>query len=1343
MKNNLKRLLLFISSFWLMQTTFSSQHKFKNFNIRDGLVHKTVNCFAQDSDSFIWIGTANGISRFDGYRFKNYTHDVKNPSGLHGTDIIAIAEGTDGKIWFSTDAGIEYLDKETETFHSVTIPEVEGNFFQKNLGIDMSGNIWLYCETTKFIVLDPLGQNIVRTIRELPKLPSAHISQFAIKDSSLWIASSIGILQYNYLQNTATLHENTQLGHCYSIFTAEDAICMAFINEGVYVFNTKSQVGTWTQKKDIESDIKLKSIILSSAQTPDSTLWIGMASGFIAVENGKNNFYNDDSREQFFDGGVVASMYIDKDNNLWFGTIQDGIYLLKNNTKYFEQKSRLFEGETDKTDVDDFILFDNKSLLYSNHKGIYHYPDYTHLATDCATQITSRSSTSLYPIDGNQCLISSGDSLFFFHAKTQTVEAISTFPAISYACQGADGTIWCSSWIGQVNGYNMQSGTSYSLPVDSTKQASIPAFAIAADQDSSLWLGTVGMGLLHIINPTAENPAYEYYEIKKENELQANSHIVQCLYTDRNNHLWIGTNGGGLAKLDKTTKQLDVYTTEDGLRSNIVESIISDNDGNIWFASSVLTKLDVQNKTFTHFSETDGVGEDFTPRGCAHSSDGKLLFSNSEGIVVFDPHHLPKQTRAPVPAITNLKIRGLYITAGDSIDGNVPYKKAITYTDKLSLPYQYNSFSLEFASIQFQASEAISYQYRLGGIDRDWIPADINGRVANYAGIKPGTYVFEVRALGRDGVWSQAKSIEISIIRPWYRTWLFISLVSFVLFALATSIVFLFRRMKRQNSMLEKRVTERIQRLEQTNCSLREKQLVMQMESTQLNEALESKDKLLNILAHDFKNPLNGIYGMATLLKKESKKYGAEKIQNFTSAIMSSSKSMLNQMMTLLEWVQSQDDNLEANPIEINLQMLIEDAIDLEKTNAIRKNISISIQADYESNAFVDPKMICMVFRNLLSNAIKFTPKGGSVTIVLQEIEDCFETVFIDSGTGTDPESIDTILNTDAPIEPSFGTNKEKGYGLGLRLSKSFIDKNAGSLSISSNQEEGTIFTVSLPKGKTLASKTKKMHQEYPEELTATNKADDKKTVLVIEDDKSLLLSICEVISKKYTVLKSDNGKNGLHLAQNAVPDVIVSDINLQEVSGIDICSTIKENELTCHIPILLITSRKKSEYKDQAYINGANDIIEKPLNPFHLLMKIDALLDHSKSIRQHSRKEQAHATADLPENYDSKIINKVVDFIYENLAQEKLSTNYISEQIGISRTQLWRIFKNNTNKSLSDFITEIRVQKAQELLSTGKYRISEISYQIGCSNPKYFSQWFHKEVGMSPTAYADQHKQL
>lgn len=1331
------RIWIFFLSIVLGLRSNAQTSNFINYSTSEGLVNNTVFDFYRDADSFLWIASASGISRFDGYEFKNFTHKPKDPFSLHGTAVYSIDELND-TLWLSTDIGLEYFDKETERFYIVEDELIRDNLFSKNVCVDEKGYVWAYSRSKKMMAYSPSSKSVVKYITSFADTQLSNdffIYQFLVVDQNIWMATNKGVAVFEQESNTFTILDSTVSKHCHNIRKTDNTILVSYMSEGVGIIDIASKDVSWVKiaelQKIVGGDVSLNDALIEK----DGSLWVSVGPGLVCLNKSGNTYFNYDSKSSYFEGNVVSCMYRDFDNNVWIGTYEHGIYL-KRKSNNFTYSSRLYKDDVKKTLVTSCRTFGNGSLLYSDTKNVYFCSDYKNLRIESAEKIFSGNTPKLFPINDRYCYIVT-DSFYVFDSKTKTIET--KFYGYSCASTYIDDSelLWVGTWYGVVYGLSNDGSVKYKIYLDQKNITSVAVYDICGGSDGSLWLGTFGEGLVHVLNPRSSNPQLVFYNKKKNASHYLSTNYINCLHMDKDSNLWIGTNGAGLGFLKRNSSELLCYSKEDGLQSDLVEAIISDDYNTIWFSSNVLTRFNRSRGTFTHFSAADGVQGNFVSKGCLKTKDGDLLFGTKGGIYTFNPLEINDKSYVFAPVFTSLKVSGISIKTGDTIGGIVPIEKAITYSNSIALPFSYNSFTIEFASVQFHEAPLLQYQYLLDGIDKSWVSSAANRRFASYAGLLPGEYTFKVRASYKTGEWSAPTSIVVKVIPPWWRTaWFQYSSILGLIIITAILVMLRIRTIKTQNITLENKVNQRTTRLKETNTLLQESHVVLEMKNEQLDESLKAKDKLIRVIAHDFKNPLASVKNLVDTLKHKLEQFDVEQLKEMLNSISSATNNLNNQMQNVLDWAMAEGQDLIFKPKEINIETLINDVLLLTQDSAKQKNIAISLQLDYETNAFIDPRMISTVLRNLLINAIRFTPRNGNIAVVVQEYENELEVSIVDSGVGMDDDIIKSIFNSSQIISTA-GTENEQGSGIGLRLSKQFVERNKGVLIARSETDRGSVFTFTVPKGENSA--TRNVSSMNKRTILARKftmpvpsiPVDKEITILLIDDNENMVHYLARIFEQYYSVISAYDGQSGLQLANNVIPSLIVSDISMPQISGLDLCQVLKGNELTQHIPIVLITANE--ELMMEGYERGADDFIVKPFEEAAILAKTHALLENRKRLSSSSLIRSGDKSMVLPESYEDKILSKIVAYVNEHYLEPDIDAVKIAEDVGLSRTQLWRKFKSATNQNLSDYIKTLRLERAREMLLTGKYKISEVAYLVGYSNAQYFSKRFSKHFGYSP----------
>lgn len=1340
-KNVKTKLLLYITtiaySSCLSFSLFASGTSFKNYSVADGLVTKSVTGILQDKDGFIWIATTNGLSRFDGYEFCNFTSFTKGNGKLQGAFIFDITEGKDQTIWLSTDAGLEYYDKSSENFKLY----LKGNMFKRKAVLSENGNLWLTDSIFDFIVYSKYKGKLHKKELNLPyeEEKPIVIYNFILHNNLIWLASNHGIASYNNRNNTFRWIEKSEHSSCSNIHTAgANKLIFTFPDEGVCTINTTGCEMSWISKAVIEEQIGTHTTLFDAVADKNNAMYVAISPGLLYIEDSIITHYNSSYDETSLEGNSFTSLCKDRNGNIWAGTIEHGIFFKKKDETGVTFATRLHKNDLNKTNISNFQLYDNGSLLYDDSKAVYLCSDYTALNKGCAKTLMKAAHLWSAALDPKHAIIYQSDTAFIYNTEDGTFYQSHFATAPACVCKDSSGVIWTGTWTGQLLGYDPSSKKHIEIEIEKGSNKQLVVFSIVCDPDGSLWLGTFGKGLVHVSGQTTQNPSFEFFNKDSNGDNFLDSDMILCLHIDPSDNLWVGTNGKGVVAYNRIDKSLNVFTSEHGLSSNIIESITSDKKGNIWIATNVVSKLNIKDQRLTHYLQPGKIKDSFIVKASAKSKNGHVLFASTKGLYIIDPSVLKENVDAPVPQLTAFKIRGITTNAGDTIDGIVPYQQSISISKEIALPYALNSFSVVFASVEYNDMKMINYQYRLKGADNNWVSADANNRAANYAGIQPGRYIFQVRASYGTKNWSQTKDLAIIVSPPWWGT---IWFRSALILLLSTLVLYGFIISNRQKKQLEEKIKQRTTSLSKANKLLQENHQILEMKNGQLEEALQSKNKLIQVIAHDFKNPLWAMNGHLTLLKEKLQQYDKDIIIEMLNSATQASSQLQHQMTEVLEWALSEECEIKYQPAEINIEILINDSLELVRKSAEQKNIFISTCFEYNRTAFIDPRMISTVIRNLLTNAIKFTPQNGTIAIVAQEYENEIEVSVIDSGKGIDEQEMKQIFSADRKVTAD--TENTISSGIGLRLSKSFVENNKGELFARSQKDRGSVFSFTVPMGSNKAVKQTEIQAEKPvgfNKVPLPIKKDSATTILIIDDNIQILQLLKKLFENYYNLATATDGQSGMQMACNMLPALIISDISMPQTNGTDLCHTLKNEEITASIPIILITAN--DSLMAEGYASGADDFITKPFNEEELLLKAHSLLENRRRLFMQKNKGNSNSGFILPDSVDDIVTEKLLIFVNENFCDPQIDIQTIGENVGLGRTQLWLKFKSATGKTINEYIRDLRLSKAKEMLRSGKYKIAEVGYEVGFNNPQYFSKTFTKHIGVSPREFQNKMKQ-
>ena len=731
-----------------------------------------------------------------------------------------------------------------------------------------------------------------------------------------------------------------------------------------------------------------------------------------------------------------------------------------------------------------------------------------------------------------------------------------------------------------------------------------------------------------------------------------------------------------------------------------------------------------------------------------------------------------KTAIAPVPEI---RIKSKPLHPGDSINGRVILDRSILLTNTIRLTYKENDVSFQFTGMHYANPGKNRFEYKLENFDKEWKETDAESRLAVYTNLPAGSYILKVKACNNDGIWGDTDAeLRVIITPPFWDTWWF-KIIVVLLIIILVSYYFMNRAIQaeRQQKALAHLVDEQTaelkaqaEKLQEYNTELvntnEELELLTQELRTQseelfvTNESLmklnATRDKLFSIIAHDLRNPFQAILSITEMLQKNFRQYNDTEKFTFVQSLVSSSRSAYNLLDDLLEWSRSQSENVPFEPQHFALHDIILPTLKVLGLQAEAKKITITNTVKPFIKAYADKNMALTVFRNILSNAIKFTPEFGCISISATENEPHAEIMITDNGVGMSDETIHQLFRIDKK-QLQTGTTGETGSGLGLIICKDFVEKNHGQLLVNSTQGKGSTFTICLPLTSNYFASTARMKDEAAIKLKEENKdqpadsaestTDTKKyLILLIEDNANIRLSINAAMTDQYLMQEAENGKSGLEKAFDLIPDIIISDVVMPEMDGLELCRSLKNDQRTCHIPIILLTAKSTDTNKIIGLEMGADDYITKPFNMQVLETRVRNLIRNRELLRNRYCMEYNLSPQSVSANAtDQKFIDHILELMDKHLSDEKYDVDTFARDLGMSRRQLYRKFAALYGLSVNEFMKDYRLKQAAKMLVEKKLSISEIAFATGFTSLSYFSNLFHKKFGMTPSGFIENNK--
>ena len=1331
--------LVILFSFSLMG--YSQDYPVKFLDISDGLSNNSVTTIFQDNDGYLWFGTYDGLNRYDGYNFKVFRNRINDKKSLLFNTIYNIEGDFKNNIWVGGSNGICVYNKTNATFNPVEY--TFGNKKPKPLK-DVIHQMRSVSDKLVLVASQNLGliifENGAFIGKHIPlkvlgnKIEVNNYDAIAIQDNkknnNCWIyVRNVGICSYSYDSKSLKVVFPLSL-EVKAMKLAEDGNLLLGTDEGLFLFNTKSQSLS-------ENYFSNKCSVTDILVDKKKDIWITTDGCGIykVIGTNKKAISCDTKDNQLAKSTSVWSLYEDKSGNKWFGSLRGGISMLSDTPKYFKSVKY-----NTKDLVENFILSfceDEKNNLWvgTDGAGLKYWNRKNNSYTSYTNKLSSKFITGIVRDNNNDIWLSTwAGGVSRINPKTNAVTQFACFNPytkqveknIWFVYKDSKGTIWASA----------------------TNEGSLYFFDRAKN---SFVLFDKSINNLQCLTQTSDGKLCggnytSLFSIEKESKKIhkiAIGNPVRCIHEDRDKNLWLGTQEGGLLLFDRKTNAFKRLTTDDGLPSNTILRLLEDKEGNLWMSTyNGICRFDKKRKTFRNFSVNDGLqSNQFSFNAGLKLSTGEFLFGGINGFNVFFPEAIKGFNQK-----NNLLLTDFYIN-NQPIEENKT--ELVSEWDKsgkikeVSLPYDQTTLSLEFVALDYNNADKINYAYYLDGWDEQWNFVG-QARKANYARLTEGKYTFKVKTTNFKGGWNKEISlITIEILPPWYRAWWAYTL--YLLASIASILAYL-----KYNKNKEE---------------LKYKVKIAELESKKEKEIAEKQSSMFTYISHEFRTPLSLIINP---LKKAVQK---ESVQNGSSgsdlAIAHRNArrllSLVDQLL-LFRKAENDADSLRLSPINVN--SLCNEVYQCFVNQAKDKNIQYNFNIpDHEIVIIGDYEKIEISLFNLMSNAFKYTPIGGQINLNLRENDTEVQLEISDNGDGIEKKDIEVIFEKFKQInsKASVGT----GFGIGLYIVKYFVDKHKGSISCTSEVGKGSTFKLTFLKGNShfedaeITNVTPKRTQLFDELIVDDSEENnavsgnivsesdfqkimltDKRTVLIIDDNAEIRSYLIKLFSENYIVYNAENGEEGLKLTKKHMPDLVISDITMEQMDGLELCRKIKENDSLSHIPVILLTASKNPETHLQGISDGADDYITKPFDDDILVARVESLLRNRSNLRTYfldsiTLKEN---TQKVPVEYQ-EILKRCIDIVEANIHKRDFTIKNFALEMGMSHRTLYTKIKIISGQTLNAFIRSVRIRRAAMLMLTEDMNIAQASAEVGFEDPKYFRQQFVKLFGMTPSEYIKKYK--
>lgn len=1303
----------------------AQEYRFERLDEESGLTSGTINGITQDSLGFIWIATEDGLNRYDGRNIKIFRRNDQEKNSLPNNYIQKVHVDEQNRIWALTDYGIGIYNHDLGGFKLI-LPGTDSTNIQYK-------SVTSITELNDVFAIGTFGLGVaIYRDGVFSKLMNAPDSDYDIENTSVSAVQFLneseliigswfnGLFLYHLEQRTLRrINVDSEAYRVYDI--TRDLSGNVWVATSIGIVRLSG------------NDVKLYGNTFSSQFPEDDYLsvyanadhlWVGMrANGLLRIPlrdldqySPELNILNYVSGEGL--GGpssrTVSAIFEDRDGNLWFGTHNGGINILNpdgeivalynrdEKSKFSLSLSKVW-GLTEDSEGKLWVGTDGRGIDIIDHSEGTVRP----FAQN--NQLSDQAILCLAEEPGKGVLIGTySGGIMRYDPIEKKVVPIDGLGSMDIRCiEVLNGN---SVFIGTNGGGIYQYNDGVSIPVEATDGLDIRD--IKAGENDILWLATYGYGLAKLNMKTKSLSYYNWYQ-----DSEQLTPIVQTMYKS-DNHIWLGTKYSGLVLFDTQKETFEIFDEGKGLVNNTVRSIVSDEEGTLWLSTNKgVSAFDLKNKSFNNYNKFDGFQDgQFNDNSGVLLASGKIAFGGIHGLNVFTPDKLKIPEKLPEIVITNMAI-----LSGD--DGYVELTNA-PVSKEIMLSHNQNFFRVDYSPIFYPFNKKWVVQSKLEGLDNDWTTAGSESNSLLFRGLGFGEYTLRLRVLEGDYTGVE-KSLKITIIPPIWLRWYAFLIYFTILVLIVAGII---RYNSRQVSLREKLSYEKRLRLQE-------------------KEVLQRKLRFFTNISHEIRTPLTLISGPVQDLSRKHE--DDVESQELLSLINRNGELLKKLVDRLLEFRKVETEDVQITLDNHDIYELLQEELESFRYQAASRGITIHLRSETRIFGWVDIEKLQIILNNLLSNAVKYTPDNGEIWLEVVVDRGTLQITVRDNGVGIDKADVTNVF------EPFFqGKNSvgKGGTGIGLSLSKRLVEIHRGVIHVHSHSGKGTEFTFSLPIDK-------QSYIDFPgvrflDGITAQENSDalledlpakerngiDDRVLVIADDNKDILQYLKRTFKNDFRVEIATNGSEAWKLILEHIPDLIISDIMMPGYDGLELCSMIRSNEATSHIPVILLTAKDGSKEKIKGFRAGTDQYVTKPFDAHELKIRVKNLIESREQLSV--KKHDASPNAIQEDDVDRQFLLKVEKVIFDNLETANFSVNDLARELGFSRTSLYRKLKALTGESINHYIRMVKLRKAAELLVEENANVSTVAFYLGFTDLKYFRACFKEIYGLVPSEYQRKSKE-
>lgn len=1301
---------------------------FTHISSEDGLSESQVKVILQDSYGFMWFGTKNGLNRYDGTSIRTINCD-DFIAGTGNHNISALFEDENKKLWVGTDRGVYIYDPVYDLFTVLDQKAENGeqmNNWVAKITSDHSGNIWILIpDQGAFRYKD--GKLYYYAITNKDNIKRESPGAICVRENGeVWIGTAgVGLFLYDphtdsFTQYHTDKNGNTLMGeHIFAMCEYGDWIALAIHDGELKKYNPATNILQTMKAPGVHHTVLRDVVCFDKKQ-----LWVCSHAGLFIVDeaNDKVTHLEEDLMHSYsLSDNIIFCIYQDREGGIWLGTKFGGVNYLPNHKLLFEKhvpsssenslNTRRIREIVEAPDGNIWIGTEDSGINILNPAtGEVSQIDYpasdrkNHLMTQSMSIHDGKVYCGLFKYGMDVIDISNRSIKHYTHQQLNLDEESVYSQLIDN--QGR-------LWVGNAWGLSRaEAGSSEFIRIPEIGLDWI--FCMLEDKKGRIWLASMGNGIWKY---TSQDNSFKKYVNDPKDASSLSSNSVSSVMEDSKGQIWFSTDRGGICRYNEAEDNFSTFSKEQGLPDDVAYKILEDNKHNFWFGTNQgLVKFNPETGNVRVFTTQDGlIGNQFNYNSGLKASNGKFYFGTIDGLIAFNPDNDQETDFIPPVYITKFSIYNKEITVHTP---HSPLNKSILHTHRIVLPYDQSNISFDVAMPSYSSARSKQCFYRMEPLDNDWVKASSNQNIS-YAKLPPGNYVFKVKATQEEETDNRpATSLRITILPPWWlSTWAYLVYTILVLCLIYGWFRWYKRRKERQ---------------------MEEKQKLFEIEKEK--ELYEAKVEFFTEIAHEVRTPLTLINGpLETILDMNIQD---SKITRNLTVIAQNTKRLLELTAQLLDFRKVGANKFKMNFTWISITQLLKETIQRFEPTIIQQGKKLITEiSEEEITAAIDREAVTKILSNLLNNALKYSAQ--TIRISLQRDEETFSIRVSNDGNLIPSELSQQIF------EPFYQINKKEGSssgaGIGLPLARSLALLHTGTLRLDTEAADNS-FVLTLPlRQEKVSQQENSVIQEqfiFSEEGALANTEGRNYTLLLVEDNDTMRSFLVEKLKDLFVTESAPNGKEALDILRNHHVDIVVSDIMMPVMSGLELCKEMKADIELSHIPVIFLTAKNDLDSKINGLRLGAEAYVEKPFSFNYLTTQIFSLLNNRQKEREAFSKRPFFPVNNIQMNKaDKEFMDHIIAIIHQNITDENFGVEKLAEILSLSRSSLLRKIKVLSGLSPNDFIRLIRLKKAAELILDGKHRIGEVCYLVGINSPSYFSKIFLKQFGVTPKDFEKQHQ--